>query len=605
MDRTSWIVIIVCFLLLLGYQPLVQHFYPTPERPAPSARETAPPPADPATPAPAIPGLSPVRPLTPTGETALGAPPAVAAPVPHLGPEVVTVLENDRVRIELTNHGAGIRRATLKEHRSEGEGLVALNRGSPAPVFNLTGWFTHEIVDFEVVEAEGNRVVFRREIQPGLILTRTFFLRDAFTVNVQQTVEASAEAGAVQLPDFELHVGLATSVHLSAGERTYIRIAWSNELGDYSSHSITEFDGFNLLGIPFSRPKVEVTSPAGEPLRWVAVKDQFFVLLLASETVPIRRAIAVRRLLPDLQVPNEPVPDGVDALAQLEGFRVSPGQAVTQDFFIYAGPKEDHQLSALPFAADKAMEFGWMAWISRPMLRLLNFINRYVGNYGVAIIILTIILKSILWPLQSRANMAMKRMSVVAPVMKEIQEKYKDNPQKMNEEMLKLYQNYGLNPLGGCLPLLIQMPLFLGFYYMLLSSIELRHASFLWISDLSMPDTVFQFPFLGINIKLNPMPLIMAATMYWSMHVTPQPQGVNNPAMKIMKFMPLLFLLFCYNFAAALSLYWTVQNLLSIVQIHVNSKKPMPTLEQLKAEAAEKRKKKKALEQRFKKPGKK
>jgi YidC/Oxa1 family membrane protein insertase len=101
------------------------------------------------------------------------------------------------------------------------------------------------------------------------------------------------------------------------------------------------------------------------------------------------------------------------------------------------------------------------------------------------------------------------------------------------------------------------------------------------------------------------MPLIMAATMYWSMHVTPQPQGVNNPAMKIMKFMPLLFLLFCYNFAAALSLYWTVQNLLSIVQIHVNSKKPMPTLEQLKAEAAEKRKKKKALEQRFKKPGKK
>jgi YidC/Oxa1 family membrane protein insertase len=166
---------------------------------------------------------------------------------------------------------------------------------------------------------------------------------------------------------------------------------------------------------------------------------------------------------------------------------------------------------------------------------------------------------------------------------------------------LKIYKEYGVNPVGGCLPLLIQMPLFLGFYYMLQSSIELRHASLAgtWIHDLSMPDTVYSLqlplalPLIGSVFHLNPMPLLMAVTMYISMHMTPQPQGVDNPAQKIIKFMPLMFLLFCYGFASALSLYWTVQNLLSIFQMYINSKTPLPTLEQMKAQVAKKRKKKK------------
>jgi YidC/Oxa1 family membrane protein insertase len=129
---------------------------------------------------------------------------------------------------------------------------------------------------------------------------------------------------------------------------------------------------------------------------------------------------------------------------------------------------------------------------------------------------------------------------------------------------------------------------------MLLSAIELRHAEFLWVADLSQPDTIFRLPIPGLEFPVNPMPLIMAATMYWSMHATPQPAGVDNPAYKIMKFMPLIFLLFCYNFSSALSLYWTVQNLLSIVQIKVNNMQPAPTLEELKAEAARKRKQRKS-----------
>ncbi len=599
MDRTSWIVIGVCFLLLLAYQPLVQHFYPPPLPPTPGAES----PIDPAPPSIAESPSARLRPeLTPRSPTPV-APivPRILTPS-DLGAEQIAVLENDALRLELTSHGGGIRRAILKGHRGEGTAPVELNRGSDIPIFNLVGWFTHDVVEFELVEATPEQVTFRKAIGQGVELIRTFRRPENFLTPVIQTLRAAEESEPFLLPDFELHVGLATSVHLSPGERTYIRGAWSDITGSYKSESITAFDGFGLLGITFSRPKSEIRSSSGDPLRWVAVKDQFFVIILASETEPIEGALVTRQLLPALQIPNEPVPDGVDAIALFRGFRINPGQEIAHTFVLYTGPKEDRELRAMPFRMDQAMEFGFMAFISRPMLMCLNFINDFVGNYGLSIVVLTIFLKLLLWPLQSKANMAMKRMQVVAPVLQELQTKYKDNPQKMNEEMMKLYQNYGLNPLGGCLPLLLQMPLFLGFYYMLLSSIELRHASFLWIGDLSMPDTVFQFPFLGINVKLNPMPLIMAATMYWSMHVTPQPSGVNNPAQKIIKFMPLIFLLFCYNFAAALSLYWTVQNLLSVLQIYINSKKPMPTLDELKAQAAEKRKRRKALEQRFKQP---
>jgi YidC/Oxa1 family membrane protein insertase len=185
----------------------------------------------------------------------------------------------------------------------------------------------------------------------------------------------------------------------------------------------------------------------------------------------------------------------------------------------------------------------------------------------------------VLWYPQAKANLSMKKMQLLAPKLKELQEKYKEEPAKLNTEMMKLYKDFGVNPLGGCLPLLIQMPVFLGFYYMLLSSVELRGQTFFWIHDLSRPDTVFVIP--GLGLPINPMPLIMTATMMWSMHITPQPQGVDNPAAKMMKWMPLLMLVFCYNFSSALSLYWTVQNLLSIVQLYYNLNQPMPKLEKV------------------------
>jgi YidC/Oxa1 family membrane protein insertase len=173
----------------------------------------------------------------------------------------------------------------------------------------------------------------------------------------------------------------------------------------------------------------------------------------------------------------------------------------------------------------------------------------------------------------------MKRMSKLAPIMKELKEKHKDDPTKLNQETMQLYRDYKINPAGGCLPMFIQMPIFLGFYRMLFNAVELRHQSFLWVEDLSMPDTLFQIPFL--DIPFNLLPLLMAVTMIIQMKLTP---SSGDPMQRrIFMFMPIFFLFICYNFASALALYWTTQNIFSIGQTWLMNKLPEPELKKVKS----------------------
>ena len=168
----------------------------------------------------------------------------------------------------------------------------------------------------------------------------------------------------------------------------------------------------------------------------------------------------------------------------------------------------------------------------------------------------------------------MKRMAALQPQMKEIQEKYKDDPQKMNRKLMEFMRENRVSPLGGCLPILLQLPVFFGFYTMLQSAIELRGASFLWTCDLSMPDTLFVIP--GLGIPFNLLPLLMGASQIWQMSMTPPSPGMDPAQQKIMKYMPLMFVFILYNFSAGLALYWTVQNLLSIVQMKLTKNEPLP-----------------------------
>jgi YidC/Oxa1 family membrane protein insertase len=238
------------------------------------------------------------------------------------------------------------------------------------------------------------------------------------------------------------------------------------------------------------------------------------------------------------------------------------------------------------------MNFGMFGIVSEFLLWAMNSLHSVLGNYAAAIIALTLIIKTVLWPVQNKATQSMRKMALLSPKMNELREKYKDNPQKMNEELLKLYKDYGINPFSGCLPMLIQIPIFFGFYSMLGVAIELRNASFLWIHDLSQPDTIAHV----MNFPINLLPIIMAATMVWQMAITPK--SGDKMQQRILYIMPVIFLVFCYNFASALSLYWTTQNIFSIMQLYLTRNQPLPVLEKKsvvakrEAQAAKKSRKK-------------
>ncbi|MBZ5551040.1 MAG: membrane protein insertase YidC, partial [Acidobacteriia bacterium] len=190
--------------------------------------------------------------------------------------------------------------------------------------------------------------------------------------------------------------------------------------------------------------------------------------------------------------------------------------------------------------------------------------NALALPYGGAIVAITIIIKVVFWPLTQASIRSAKRMQALQPQLKALQEKYKDDPVKSQRKMMEFYKEHKVNPMSGCLPSLIQMPVFIGFYYMIRSAIELRGASWLWVRDLSEPDTLFLIP--GLNFPFNLLPIIMGATMLWQAHLTPPSPGMDPTQAKIMRYMPLIFMVFLYNFSAGLTLYWTVQNLLSVVQ---------------------------------------
>jgi YidC/Oxa1 family membrane protein insertase len=173
----------------------------------------------------------------------------------------------------------------------------------------------------------------------------------------------------------------------------------------------------------------------------------------------------------------------------------------------------------------------------------------------------------------------MKRMQALAPELKALQEKYKDDMSKLSQKQWELYRNNKVNPMGGCLPMLIQIPVFIGFLNMIRSAIELRGAHFLWILDLSKPDTLFIIP--GLNLPFNLLPIIMGGTMLWQSHLTPPTPGVDPAQQKMMRYLPLMFMLFLYNYSAGMALYWTINNLLTIAQTKLTKAQSGPVVTRL------------------------
>lgn len=241
------------------------------------------------------------------------------------------------------------------------------------------------------------------------------------------------------------------------------------------------------------------------------------------------------------------------------------GAEKTYKYKIYYGPKKVQALRELGYDLERSVNFGWFDILARPTLWLLNFLEGFVKNYGIAIILVTVMFKLIFWPITQKGMKSMKNMQKLQPKMVKLKEKYKDDPSRMNQEVMNLYKTYKVNPLGGCLPMVLQIPVFFSLYKVLLQSIELRHAPFmLWITDLSAPDRLwigFDLPYLG---GIPVLTLMMGASMFFQQKLTPTTADPTQA--KIMMFLPVIFTFMFLNFASGLVLYWFINNLLSILQ---------------------------------------
>ena len=299
---------------------------------------------------------------------------------------------------------------------------------------------------------------------------------------------------------------------------------------------------------------------------WIAYQDRYFI----SCIIPKNPGDAVFKIATDQ--------NGEKITTQ---FIQDTGTINTADpkifqYALYLGPKSISILKSIGRKLDKAVNFGWFDFIARPCLWLMNMLYSVIPNYGIAIIILTILTKILLWPLGSKSYKSMNEMKKIQPLMAEIREKYKDDKQRMNQEVMGLYRTYKINPLGGCLPMVVQIPVFFALYRMLYEAIELRHAPFFgWINDLSAPDRLFSFdftiPFMQAPYGIPVLTLVMGGTMFLQQKMSP-PMG--DPAQaKMMMLMPIIFTFIFVNFSSGLVLYWLVNNLLSISQQYYIQKK--------------------------------
>jgi YidC/Oxa1 family membrane protein insertase len=292
-------------------------------------------------------------------------------------------------------------------------------------------------------------------------------------------------------------------------------------------------------------------------IAWVACEDQYFV----SAIIPKEAREAGMKLANPENVVETTYIDPSGAIA--------PGTERTYQYGVYFGPKSLETLDSAGADLAKIVDFGFFDIIAKPLLHAMNFIYKFIPSYGIVIIIITIIVKILFWPLSNKSYKSMSQMKKLQPKMAELRAKYKHDKKMMNQELMNLYKLYKINPLGGCLPMVLQIPVFFAFYKMLYQAIELRHAPFFWwINDLSAPDRLFSFsfkvPLMAPPYGIPVLTLIMGASMFFQQKMSPPPGDPTQA--KMMMFMPIFFTFIFINFPSGLVLYWLVNNILSMVQ---------------------------------------
>ncbi|MDR1922499.1 MAG: membrane protein insertase YidC [Candidatus Adiutrix sp.] len=327
-----------------------------------------------------------------------------------------------------------------------------------------------------------------------------------------------------------------------------------------------------LVESPQDAPKAVAGFKPGARVDWIGYMDQYFLTALVMPDRSENPEAATPALAAFLQ------DHGGVAVGASRALNLPPGTMSTIDFDYYYGPKNSHDLARAGHNLAKSIDLGWFSFLAAPLAALLRWIYSYCGNYGLAIIIVTFLIKMALWPLVIKSYRSMKEMQTLQPKVAKIRERYGDDKEAMNREIMQLYRTFKINPLGGCLPMLLQIPFFIAFYRVLDSLLELRGAPFIfWIKDLAAPDRLFSFnfaiPFFEPPTGIPVLTLLMGASMVLQQKMTPNTMGDPMQA-KIMMMMPVMFTVILINMPAGLVLYWLVNNILSIAQQRISNRAP-------------------------------
>ncbi len=407
--------------------------------------------------------------------------------------------------------------------------------------------FTAELPSDQVKVTDGSReITFLWRSEDGILIEKIYkFTPDSYVVGLAVTVKNGSGRGVQD----KLFVALNSKA--PGDKRMYAFEGPSALIND------------SLEEIKIKKLKDQDTFDG--KIKWVSLQSRYFMSGLIPDQIEeaslhlalkSEKFVAARYLQPEKGI--------------------QPGTQYTYSYQLFMGPKRMQELRQVGNDLDKLINFGWFDFIAKPCVWLMNVFYGVIPNYGVAIIILTLLVKILLWPLGQKSYKSMSEMKKIQPLMKEIREKYKNDKKKMNEEVMGLYRTYKINPLGGCLPMVVQLPVFFALYRMLYEAIELRHAHFfLWINDLSAPDRLFNFgfsiPFMEPPYGIPVLTLVMGASMLLQQKMSP-PMGDATQA-KMMMFMPVVFTFIFINFSSGLVLYWLTNNILSIAQQYYTQKK--------------------------------
>jgi YidC/Oxa1 family membrane protein insertase len=455
-------------------------------------------------------------------------------------------VETDLLIAHLSSHGGDVRRLQFKNHRDTLErskdfvlfetgaertyvaqaGLIGSGLPNHRTIYTATG------DNFQL--AAGQEQVEVRLAAPaadGVQVTKVYrFRRGSYLIDVSFEI---ANAGAAAIQPYA-YFQLVRDDKPPAGDSAMVPTFTGVAL-------YTDKDKFQKLAFSdIEKGKAQHTKNSEDG--WIAMlQHYFFSAWLPRSGMP--REFYTRRLEDGLYSAGVIVPVGA----------VATGASATLTVPLYAGPEEQEKLATIAPGLDLTIDYGWLTVIAVPLFWVLAWLNQWVGNWGVAIILLTVIIKLLFYPLSAASYRSMAKMRVLAPKLQKLKDQYGEDRQRLQQAMMELYKTEKINPLGGCMPIVVQIPVFIALYWVLLASVELRHAPFiLWIDDLAAQDPWFI------------LPILMAGTMFVQTALNPEPPDPVQA--RVMKIMPIVFSVFFFFFPAGLVLYWLVNNVLSIAQ---------------------------------------